>query len=63
MYSTETTTIYVSKDEQSVIEDLIICLNKLSLSLDNDDYVSIFRAIADREVRADDIDDLLISYE
>ena len=63
MKSVETTTIYVSKEEQSVIEDLIICLDKLSLPLNNDDYVNIFRSIADKDVEADDIEDLLISYE
>lgn len=63
MESVETTTIYISKEEQSVIEDLIICLNKLSLPLNNDDYVNIFRSIANKDAEADNIEDLLIRYE
>lgn len=63
MNSVESTTIYISKDEQSVIEDLIIILNSMSMPLSDDDYVNIFRAIADRDTQPDDIDNMLISYE
>lgn len=63
MTSVETTTIYISKEEQSVIEDLITCLDKLSMPLNNDNYVNIFRAIADKDIETDDIENLLISYE
>lgn len=63
MNSVESTTIYISKDEQSVIEDLIIILNNMSMPLSNDDYVNIFRAIADRDTQPDGIEDMLISYE
>ena len=63
MESVETVTIYISKEEQSVIQDMIDMLDNMSKSLSNDDYVNIFGAIARVNTHPDDIDDMLISYE
>ena len=63
MTSTESVIINISQEEKKVIENLIKLLDDLIIPLSNDDYVSIFMAIAENDEYIDEIENLTISYE
>lgn len=56
-------TIEVTYDEIVPIGSLLELLDDCPISLTNDDYVSIFRAIANHWADVDNIDNLKISYK
>ena len=62
MNLSENITLYVSKEEQKVIADLVAFLDGVSISLNDEDYVSVFRAIADKDIQPDYIDNMVIEY-
>lgn len=59
----ENITLYVSKEEQKVIAELVAFLDGASISLNDEDYVSIFRAIADEDRYAEKSYEDIIAIE
>lgn len=56
-------TIEVIQDEVNVIKSLLELLDDCPISLNNDDYVSVFRAIACCDGEVEDIDGLKFLYK
>lgn len=54
--------IEVNADEVATIDSLLRLLDDCTIPLTNDDYVSIFRAIANQDEDVDDIDGLKFLY-